>query len=125
MWRGSQYMVVQGMRKDPGAAARAPHVSGIARLPRDVRERPSVSHRSRVDSPSPGPTGRSSTGTTTSPSVPVDDVYEMASVPVSSENDGSMVSSFSAAPLPTTVDLFRQLEACVRDLLEINSRQRS
>jgi hypothetical protein len=118
-------MVVQGMRKDPGSASRAPHVLGIARAASDALERPSVSRRSRVDGPSLGLTSRSSTGTTTPPLVPVDDVYEMASVPISSENDGSGASSLSAARLPSSLDLLRQLEACVRDLLEVSSRHRS
>jgi hypothetical protein len=55
---------------------------------------------------------------------PVVEVCDMTSAHASSERARSPLSSFSTEPLPTSLELLRQLEACVRELLEISSKHR-
>jgi hypothetical protein len=68
---------------------------------------------------------RSSTGTIHPPLVPVDD-DELAIPALSASDTRGWADSASLGPAqtPTSVELVRKLEACVRELLEISSKER-
>jgi len=69
--------------------------------------------------------GRSSTGTIYPPLVPVDDVALATATPRTSDARGWATSaSLGSAQAPTSIELVRKLEACVRELLEISSKER-
>ena len=69
--------------------------------------------------------GRSSTGTIYLPLVPVDDVELALPTPGTSDTRGwANSASLGPAHAPTSVELVRKLEACVRELLEISSKER-
>ncbi len=69
--------------------------------------------------------GRSSTGTIYLPLVPVDDVELALPTPGTSDTRGwANGASLGPAHAPTSVELVRKLEACVRELLEISSKER-
>lgn len=66
---------------------------------------------------------RSSTGTAFSPLVPVDGVEMIRGyvATVAAQRQGTPVTN-TANEQPTSIELLRQLEACVRELLDISAK---
>jgi hypothetical protein len=86
---------------------------GIPRL-QDARRAVSLHENRKI---------RSSTGTVISPLVPVDGVELMRGcvATVAAQRQNSCAPKPSNDP-PTSIELLRQLEACVRELLDISAK---